>query len=289
LFDCNYYTNQLPVFIRNTIEPLEHYLRAGWALGLSPHVAFDSAFLAEQLGITEWTEPPLITYFENPIEISPHALFSADVYGRSVKLDVSKYARLFEMFLDSWSEARAPFSHFFCLRYYEEWEPVIRSGRTNPLLHCLMTELARRRDANPMIHNRWYDLRYPAKPGQPCDPLVRFARFGLREGHLPNPFARRELKILGSDGYIPRDLLLQYVDTAPADRKLDGLDSVLALRAPDPFQETAQLPAARNSNDLVAPSHYKKPSAARNASLESGDSSERAAQCATDWASSANR
>src|ERR1700733_10378225 len=83
LFDCNYYANQLPVFVRNTIDPLEHYLRAGWALGLSPHVAFDSAFLAEQLGITEWTEPPLITYFETPIEVSPHALFSVDVYGRS--------------------------------------------------------------------------------------------------------------------------------------------------------------------------------------------------------------
>ena len=220
LFDPSFYVAQLPNFLRHTVDPLLHYLQAGWSLGLSPHPAFDNAFVAEQLGITSWTTPPLLVYFETADEISPHPLFDVDVYARHVRIDSTRYARLFEMFLDSWPSARAPFSHLFSIRYYERLEPAVRFGKLNPLLHYLSAEIARRRDANPMIHNRWYDTTYPAKPGQPKDPLIRFARMGLREGHLPNPFAPKELRLEESDSYVPPDVILQYIDARSSDELL---------------------------------------------------------------------
>ena len=243
LFDPSYYASQLPNFLRDTVDSLVHYLRAGWSLGLSPHPAFDNAFVAEQLGITSWTTPPLLAYFETADEISPHPLFEVEVYARHVRIDSARYARLFEMFLDSWSSARAPFSQLFSIRYYERLEPAVRFGKLNPLLHYLSAEIARRRDANPMIHNRWYDALYPAKPGQPRDPLIRFARMGLREGHLPNPFAPKELRLEESDSYVPPDVILQYVDARSSDELL--FQSAIDRSAPPVPTATSQFPESQ--------------------------------------------
>lgn len=248
LFNCTHYLSQLPAFARDSIDPLDHYLSVGWSVGLSPHLAFDSDFVAEQLGITKWTEPPLLAYFESPVEISPHSLFDVDVYSARVRLDRSGYARLFEMFLDAWDCARAPFSRLFSLFYYERAEPVVGLGRINPLVHYLSTEASRRRDANPMIHNRWYNEVYPAKTGQPRDPLVRFARIGLKQGHLPNPFAAREIKLLNPDDKVPSDTLLDYVDATPADRRAEGPFALIARPAgfdPRPVQTANNVPLAR--------------------------------------------
>lgn len=219
LFDSAHYLNQLPWFVRATTDPLDHYLRVGWSMGLSPHLAFDTAYLGEMLGIETWTLPPLLVYFEHAAEVSPHPLFDVDVYGKYISLNERSYARLFEVFVGSWATARAPFSRLFSLPFYGKFELVARYGNNNPLLHYLMTDVERRRDPNPMLHNKWYDARYPAKIGQAADPLIRFAKIGLAEGHLPNPFAAHELKVHDANARIPRELLLQYLDVSEFDRR----------------------------------------------------------------------
>jgi len=254
LFDSGHYLSQLPAFVRETIDPLDHYLRIGWSLGLSPHLAFDSAFLAEQLGVARWTEPPLLAYFEKSPEVSAHPLFDVEEYARHVEFDDTAYARLFEMFLGSWGSARASFSGLFSLRFYEMAEPAVRFGRLNPLMHYLSTEPARRRDANPMIHNIWYDRHYPARPGQPHDPLVRYAQIGLRDGHLPNPFAPAELKLVSAEAYVPRDLLRAYVNASAADGLLGQgrrSDSVAELSDPRPFRAVDSLSIRDQRDDRV--------------------------------------
>ncbi|HEY5238570.1 MAG TPA: hypothetical protein VIJ62_09340, partial [Rhizomicrobium sp.] len=128
-------------------------------------------------------------------------------------------ARLFEVFVGSWATARAPFSKLFSLPFYGKFELVARYGNNNPLLHYLMMDIDRRRDPNPMLHNKWYDARYPAKTGQAIDPLIRFAKLGLAEGHLPNPFAAQELKVHDQNARIPRELLEQYLDVSEFDRR----------------------------------------------------------------------
>lgn len=218
LFDPEYYTSQLPWFVRDELDPLEHYLATGWTMGLSPHALFDSAHVARQLGIRSWTEPPLLAYFEHEREVSAHPLFSVDVYARNISLSGRRSARLFEVFVGSWDSACAPFSELFSLFFYEKFEPVARHGAVNPLRHYLMTDPGRRRDPNPMIHNRWYDLNYPAGRGQPVDPLIRFATVGLNQGHLPNPFAARELRLRNPESSLQRDMLLRYVDVTALDR-----------------------------------------------------------------------
>lgn len=250
LFDPAYYRSQVPAFARENLDPLDHYLRVGWSIGLSPHRAFESDFVAEQLGIANWKEPPLLAYFESSVEVSPHPLFDVAVYAAGVRLDGSAYARLFEMFLETWDSARAPFSRLFSLSYYERAEPVVRLGRMNPLIHYLSTEPSRRRDANPMIHNRWYDERYPAKPGQPIDPLVRFARVGLKQGHLPNPFAATEMKLVNPDSGIPGHMLIDYVDSTVADHAQHSMPA--HFKAAAPVQTGKSAPSVRVvSNDEV--------------------------------------
>lgn len=217
LFDPVHYAKQLPWFVREEVDPLVHYLGTGWAIGLSPHVAFDSAHLARQLGIRTWAEPPLLAFFEYASEVSAHPLFDVEIYGRYSKLSGREYARLFELFVDSWETARAPFSTLFSACFYGKFEPAALNGNTNPLLHYLMAEPVRRRDANPMFHNCWYDVNYPAGRGEPADPLLRFAATGLDEGHLPNPFAARELRLSNSGARVPRALLARYVDVSVLD------------------------------------------------------------------------
>jgi hypothetical protein len=219
LFDSAHYLNQLPWFVRGVTDALDHYLKVGWSMGLSPHLAFDTAHLGEMLDIKTWALPPLLVYFEHASEISAHPLFDVDIYQRYVSLEEHKRARLFEVFLGSWSKARAPFSRLFSLPFYGKFELVARYGSTNPLLHYLMTDIDRRRDPNPMLHNKWYDLHYPAKPGQDADPLVRFAKLGLAEGYLPNPFATQELKIHDQNARAPRAVLQEYVDVSEFDRR----------------------------------------------------------------------
>ena len=218
LFDAAHYLRQLPWFVRDCADPLDHYLRTGWALGLSPHLAFDTAYLGAALGIRAWTEPPLLAYFEHNEEVSPHPLFDLGVYARHIDTDRLPCARLFEVFIGCWRGAHAPFSRLFSIGFYSKFEPVVLSENVNPLMHYLTTEKERRRDPNPMLHNEWYDLRYPARPGQPADPLIRFARFGLKEGHLPNPFAARQMKLHDACVPVPRDLLLEYVDISGTNR-----------------------------------------------------------------------
>src|ERR1700722_489856 len=60
LFDTEFYAAQLPWFARGNIDPLDHYLGVGWALGLSPHIAFDAHHLGKSLHLGSWTEPPLL-------------------------------------------------------------------------------------------------------------------------------------------------------------------------------------------------------------------------------------
>jgi len=219
LFDSKFYVGQLPWFLRGKVDAVDHYLSEGWAVGLSPHPAFDSDHVAAQLGVQEWTEPPLLGFLEHKGNISAHPLFDVEIYTRHVPLRGGSYTKSFETFLE-WSQgARAPFSRFFALDWYNTWEPVTRSGRMNPLLHYLTTQPVRRRDPNPMMHNIWYDLQYPAKSSQPADPLIRFVKIGLREGHLPNPFAARQLKLAGPDSIAPYDALLRYVDVSDTDRR----------------------------------------------------------------------
>ena len=219
LFDSAHYLNQLPWFVRGTTDALDHYLRVGWSMGLSPHLTFDTAYLGEALGIETWTLPPLLAYFEHAAEVSPHPLFDVDVYRKYISLKDRPTARLFEVFVGSWATARAPFSKLFSLPFYGKFELVARYGNNNPLLHYLMMDIDRRRDPNPMLHNKWYDARYPAKTGQAIDPLIRFAKLGLAEGHLPNPFAAQELKVHDQNARIPSELLEQYLDVSEFDRR----------------------------------------------------------------------
>jgi hypothetical protein len=217
LFDSVHYASQLPWFVRENTDPLDHYLRTGWSLGLSPHAAFDVDHLAELLRLKVWTQPPLLVYFELQNEVSAHPLFDVDVYARHADIESIPFARLFECFIDWSDKARAPFSRLFSVAYYAKSEPVARFGTINPLIHYLTMDPLHRRDANPMLQSRWYDGHYPAKPGQPADPLIRFARIGLKEGHLPNPFSRQQLKVLEADAGVAAELLMQYVDVSGFD------------------------------------------------------------------------
>ncbi len=217
LFDGSFYASQLPWFARDSVDPLEHYLTTGWRLGLTPHIAFDSAHVASQMGIPSWSEPPLLAYFEHDEEVSAHPLFDVNIYARYVDIAALPFSRLFEAFLDWSPAARAPFSRLFGTAFYGRWELVARLGTINPLLHYLTTDLVRRSDPNPMFHGRWYDLHHPATPGLPADPLIRYAVIGLKEGHLPNPFARDELRLLGDDTPVPSEMLQAYVDISEVD------------------------------------------------------------------------
>jgi len=250
LFDSKFYLGQLPWFLRGKVDAIDHYLSEGWTIGLSPHPAFDGDHVAAQLGVREWTEPPLLAFVEHKGDVSAHPLFDVEIYTRHVPLRGGSNTKSFETFL-KWSPgARAPFSRFFALDWYSTWEPVTRSGSMNPLLHYLTTQPARRRDPNPMVHNVWYDLQYPAKTGQAADPLIRFIKIGLHEGHLPNPFAARQLKLAGADSIAPYDALLRYVDVSDTDRRPGVI-----TRA----QESALRSLARRGESELGPSTPPSP------------------------------
>lgn len=71
--------------------------------------------------------------------------------------------------------------------YYADRYPDVRSSRSSPLVHFVLTGAAESRQPHPLFDPAWYQSRMPNGALQGQNPLVHYVLWGGREGVDPHP------------------------------------------------------------------------------------------------------
>ena len=139
LIDRDYYLAKYHDVRRSGMDPSEHYLTKGAALGYNPHPLFHTRFYLSQ---------------------------NEDVRKSGVN-------PLFHFLHSGAWEGRAPNPVFDCSFYLKQY-PDVAASRVNPLLHYLRVGAKQGRDPNPLFSTNEYIRQYPDAAGM--NPLVHYFR-----------------------------------------------------------------------------------------------------------------
>ena len=126
-------------------DPLSHYLREGWVMGLSPHPVFDPAWYVRQTGDLG-PVPPLVHYLDEGWKagVSPHPLFDVEWYlGDNPEVATANLEPLTHFLAVGGEEGRSPGPWFDTAHYVAERGDA-GFGRLGPIdlgqLHPPLTE-----------------------------------------------------------------------------------------------------------------------------------------------------
>ncbi len=144
LFDVRWYLETYPDVRAAGIDPLEHFIRAGWMEGCNPHPLFDVKWYLE-------TYPDVRAAGLNPLEHFIHA---------------------------GWMEGRNPHP-LFDVKWYLETYPDVRVAGMNPLSHYVEFGAAELRNPNPDFDAMSFVAEHPDAA---ANPLIYYAQHGTLEG-----------------------------------------------------------------------------------------------------------
>ena len=175
-FDPEWYSETYPDVLANGEEPLNHFLKVGWAEGRMPHPLFD----------TEWylrRYPDVENSGVNPLE---HYLTVG------------------------WREKRQPHAWFDTEWYLETNADVAEAG-VEPLGHYLSTGELKGRQPHPLFDPRWYAATQCNDPY----PLKHFVTNGCKNGLSPHPLFDVNWYLTHSVGEAVQDPVSEYLDRDP--------------------------------------------------------------------------
>ena len=173
LFDGNYYQSQSgPVD-----DPLEHFVKIGWKLGLNPHPLFDTKYYCSVSGSEPFSNSdPLSHFFDTGYStiMSTHPLFSVEIY-RKTRPGVfeSKLNPILHYIEHGWKESEFP-STFFSDDYYEQQCPGVRKSGMAPVIHYLTIGYKEGRKPHPQFDPKTFARYATLKPNE--DPFTCFMR-----------------------------------------------------------------------------------------------------------------
>ena len=190
LFDLGWYIQQNPDVVLQGMNPILHWLVAGWQQGRNPNPLFDiNWYLQHNSDVRQANINPLIHYIQTGASQGrlPHPLFDTRWYldhnpdaANSTLNPLAHYLRSHP------SERRDPHPLFNTDWYLRQHGDVETSGE-NPLVHFLSWGAAAGRDPNPFFDSSWYLARYPNVGKQGLNPLVHYVCWGAVEGWNPSP------------------------------------------------------------------------------------------------------
>ncbi len=189
LFDGRYYADRDPGLDPRSIDPLIHYLEAGWREGRKPNPLFDSAYYREAnpAGVDG---DPLLHYIEKGWRAGadPTPLFFSAWYAGEYPESVRRGRTPLRHYLRSgWREGKKP-NPYTDFSGYLAAHPDLKKRGINPLAHFL--DGGYRTDPGPLpfFDEAWYLEDNPAAAGLAMTPLAHYLQYGVREGRRPNRF-----------------------------------------------------------------------------------------------------
>ena len=190
LFDQNWYIERNPDIVLQGLNPIMHWLVAGYAQQRDPCPLFDSQwYLQQSPGLSPGRINPLLHYLAEGASqgLSPHPLFDGKWYfERYPDAAASGLNPLVHYLSRHPSERRDPHPLFDTNWYLGQNEDVERSG-VNALVHYLIWGATGYRNPNAYFDSAWYLEQYPEVARQGLNPLVHYYRWGAVEGKDPSP------------------------------------------------------------------------------------------------------
>lgn len=167
LFDETWYVANYPAVALSGIEPVEHYLRVGAALGYDPSSNFSTTmYLSRHRSVREAGMNPLIHYLR---------------YGRRERrvVDPSTVAR---PVTESVDYQLVHSSSMFDSSWYRAHYLDVRRSDVDPLAHFLEIGAWILNDPCPQFSTRAYLDAAPDVRARGMNPLVHYLKFGANEG-----------------------------------------------------------------------------------------------------------
>lgn len=159
LFDRDWYLGQRPGIAMQGLDPVEHYLRSGAALGLDPGPGFSGGRYLEAY-------PDVAAAGLNPLL---HYLQHGRDEGRNcfpVGTAPSPQARDIQTISET---------ALFDPIHYLQANPDVAAGGLDPLRHYVEHGAREGRSPHPFFDTRWYQARHMAE-GDETNPLAHYAR-----------------------------------------------------------------------------------------------------------------
>jgi len=189
LFDRRYYMDSDPGLDPRYIDPLIHYLEAGWREGRKPNPLFDSAYYRE-MNPAAADGDPLLHYIEKGWRevADPTPLFFTAWYAGEYPESVRRgFTPLCHYLRRGWRQGNRPnpytdFSGYLAAR------PEPAAQGINPLAHFLDGGYRLDRGPLPFFDEAYYLEDNPAAAGLAMTPLAHYLQYGVREGRRPNRF-----------------------------------------------------------------------------------------------------
>jgi glycosyltransferase involved in cell wall biosynthesis len=188
LFDDRYYLANDPGLDPRYIDPLIHYLEAGWREGRKPNPLFDSSWYRElQPQCAE--SDPLRHYIEQGWRAGadPTPLFFTTWYAGQYPQSTRRGGTPLRHYLRiGWQQGFRP-NPFTDLGPYLEAHPELRGGG-HPLAHYVEQGFRDQAGPLPFFDADYYLEDNPAAAGLAMSPLAHYLQYGVREGRAPNRF-----------------------------------------------------------------------------------------------------
>jgi GT2 family glycosyltransferase len=206
LFDKAYYLLKNPDVRNADVNPLMHYIKAGWKEGRNPSRTFGTTNYIKMHPELEDSElPPLVHYLQ--ITKEPRLGLLPSI--------VEKINHLYEFLLIKRNK-------LFDEKYYLKTYPDVRKIDINPLMHFIKFGWKQMRNPSSLFNTGHYLEVNPDAKEEALNPLIHYLKVGKKEG--------RKLTSASSDviGY-------HYVDLSSHDErmKLIELSSQSPPRTPD--------------------------------------------------------
>lgn len=189
LFDRRFYLATDPALDPRYLDPLIHYLEAGWQEGRKPNPLFDSGYYRELLPECAGSDP-LLHYIEQGWRAGadPTPLFFTAWYAGQYPQATRRGNSPLRHYLHTgWQRGCRP-NPFLDLGPYLAAHPELRALGVNPLAYYVEQDFRDPAGPLPLFDPDYYLEDNPAASSMAMSPLAHYLQFGLREGRAPSRF-----------------------------------------------------------------------------------------------------
>ena len=212
LFDVAYYNSQIAALNRpEPKNPLIHYLREGYLLGLNPHPFFDTNWYQKTYpDISDTDIAPLahyIRYGDNEGR-DPHPLFKTNWFRQNAKVEIDRNRPALSQFLELPIDKLSSPHPAFNVSYYYKTYPDIEKAGLNAFLHYL--EYGHKEALNPSANFQegWYKEKHKKLIPDNMSALEYYLRDGISKGHSPYRMVDRDSRIRVKPNITRRSILV---------------------------------------------------------------------------------
>jgi len=236
LFDPDYYVKANPDLIINGLEPLAHWLGAGWREQRQPHPLFDTSwYLQRHPTLGDADIDPLSHYLgSDPADRQqPCALFDSRWYLDQYPQAAASGLDPLQHYLQRGAAEGFSPSPLFDHGWYLQQSADVAAVGINPLIHYLAFGAAAGRDPCPLFSSSWYLQRYPVVAAAGSNPLQHFIEHGAEQDFDPGPqfdtgWYRQQHPEIADSGI---NLLAHYLSIGTREHYLPNPGAQLPLHA----------------------------------------------------------